>query len=148
MASGCAQRHPDATKSHFRRFVNPLWHREQAVIRLRRLQVEANHLQVGSEPGIHLSLDGYTASFSTRMAHIFLPDRVASFLLHDLTYEDIIYLLISIMCEWRPSLPDITFNLAGKNFTLILCEYTILHAFLFLSGFLQCFDEYFVVAPL
>lgn len=89
-----------------------------------RWQAEARYLTLGSEPGIRMPLDGYTASFSTGSAFILLPDRMALDILQDLQFEDIPFLPPSVACERRNEMPDLTFNLAGKNFTLTPYDYT------------------------
>lgn len=90
-----------------------------------RWQAEAKYLTLGSDPGIRLSLAGYTASFSTQFAYIFLPDQVAIDILEALEFEQIEFLPYSVTCDRVRFLPDITFNLAGKNFTLTPYDYTM-----------------------
>lgn len=87
-------------------------------------QAEAHYLALGDEPGVRMSLDGYTASFSTRSAFIFLPDYAAFALTRILGFEDIMMMPPSISCEQRAHLPDLTINLAGHNFTLTPYDYT------------------------
>lgn len=89
-----------------------------------RWQAEAEYLTLGSEPGIRKSLAGYTASFSTGSAFILLPDRLVMDIWQDLQFEDIMYLPPSVPCEQRGVMPDLTFSLAGKNFTLTPYDYT------------------------
>lgn len=89
-----------------------------------RWQAEARYLTLGSEPGIRMSLAGYTASFSTGSAFILLPNRLALDILQDLQFEDIPFLPPSVACERRNSMPDLIFNLAGQNFTLTPYDYT------------------------
>jgi saccharopepsin len=89
-----------------------------------RWQAEAGYLTLGSEPGIRMSLAGYTASFSTGSAFILLPDRLVSNLMRDLKFEEIMFMPPSVACDERDSMPNITFNLAGKNFTLTPYDYT------------------------
>ncbi len=90
-----------------------------------RWQAEANYLTLGSNPGIRLSLAGYTASFSTLSAYILLPNQLALDILKALEFEDIMFLPPSVACDRRRFMPDITFNLAGKNFTLTAYDYTM-----------------------
>lgn len=49
-----------------------------------RWQAEADYLTLGSEPGIRMSLAGYTASFSTGSAFMLLPDRLVMDIWQDL----------------------------------------------------------------
>lgn len=90
-----------------------------------RWQAQASYMTLGSEPGIRMSLAGYTASFSTGSAFIFLPDRLVLGLLQDLQFEEIMFMPPSVSCEKRAHMPDLTFNLAGKNFTLTPYDYTL-----------------------
>lgn len=87
-------------------------------------QAEASYLTLGSDPGIRMSLAGYTASFSTGLPFTYLPDRLVMDLLEDLQFEEIMFMPPSISCEQRDIMPDITLNLAGKNFTLTSYDYT------------------------
>ena len=89
-----------------------------------RWQAEAEYLTLGSEPGIRISLAGYTASFSTGSAFMLLPDRLVVGIWRDLQFEEIMYLPPSVPCEQRGVMPDLTFNLAGQNFTLTPYDYT------------------------
>lgn len=89
-----------------------------------RWQAEARYLTLGSEPGIRISLAGYTASFSTGSAFIFLPDRLVMDIWRDLQFEEIMFMPPSVACEQRDTMPDLAFNLAGKNFTLTPYDYT------------------------
>ena len=88
-------------------------------------QAEAGNLTLGSEPGIRMSLAGYTASFSTRSAFMFLPDQLVMRILQDLQFEEMMFLPPSVACEQLRIMPNITFNLAGKNFTLTPYDYTL-----------------------
>ena len=90
-----------------------------------RWQAEAGYLTVGSEPGIKMSLAGYTTSFSTKSAFMFLPRQLVISIWQDLGFEEIPFLIPSVACEYRLIMPDITFNLAGKNFTLTAYDYTL-----------------------
>ena len=90
-----------------------------------RWQAEAGYLTLGSEPGIRMSLAGYTASFSTGSAFMFLPDKLVMDIWRDLQFEEIVFLPPSVACEQRRFMPDITFNLAGKNFSLTPYDYTL-----------------------
>lgn len=88
-------------------------------------QAEAHYLTLGSEPGIRMSLAGYTASFSTISAFILLPDRLAWDILQDLQFKDHTFPMPpTVACERRNEMPDLTFNLAGQNFTLTPYDYT------------------------
>lgn len=87
-------------------------------------QAEAHYLTLGDEPGIRMSLAGYTASFSTRSAFLFLPDRMVVDIWQVLQFEEIMFLPPSVACEQRGIMPDFTFNLAGQNFTLTPYDYT------------------------
>ena len=89
-----------------------------------RWQAEAEYLTIGSEPGIRKSLANYTASFSTGSAFMLLPDRLVIDVWQDLQFEEIMYMPPSVPCERRDVMPSITFNLAGKNFTLTPYDYT------------------------
>lgn len=81
-------------------------------------------MTLGSDPGIRISLAGYTTSFSTRSAFILLPDVLVIGIWHTLQFEEIMSLPPSIECERRNLLPDLIYNLAGKNFTLGPYDYT------------------------
>lgn len=87
-------------------------------------QAEAHYLTIGSEPGIRMSLAGYTASFSTRSPYMLLPDDLVMDILQNLQFEDLMFLPPSVACEQRLVMPDIIFNLANKNFTLTPYDYT------------------------
>ena len=89
-----------------------------------RWQAAASYMTLGSDPGIRLSLAGYTASFSTRSAFMFLPDDLVFEIWRVLEFEDIMFLPPSVECDRRGSLPELTFNLAGRNFTLAPNDYT------------------------
>lgn len=89
-----------------------------------RWQAEAHYLKIGSDPGIRMSLAGYTASFSTGSAFILLPDRLVFDMWQDLQFEETMYLPPSVSCEKRAYMPDLTLNLAGKNFILTSYDYT------------------------
>ena len=89
-----------------------------------RWQAEANYIVIGSTPGVRLDLKGLTASFSTLTASIMLPDLLVYSLLRDLEFEEIMFMPPSVACERQAYLPDITFNLAGHNFTLTPYDYT------------------------
>lgn len=90
-----------------------------------RWQAEAGYLTLGSEPGIRMSLAGYTTSFSTLSAFMLLPDQLVMDIWKILLFEDMMFLPPSVACEQRRVMPDITFNLAGKNFTLTPYDYTL-----------------------
>lgn len=89
-----------------------------------RWQAEADYLTLGSKPGIRMSLAGYTASFSTGSAYILLPDHLVMDIWEDLEFEEMMFLPPSVACEQRIIMPVLTFNLAGKNFTLTPYDYT------------------------
>ena len=80
-----------------------------------RWQTKSDYLTLGSEPGVRMSLAGYTTSFSTMSAYIILPYPDAKDIWEDLLFEEIILMPPSVACEQRRVMPDITFNLAGKN---------------------------------
>lgn len=44
--------------------------------------------------------------------------------MQDLRFEESMFLLPWVACEQRSIMPDLTFNLAGKNFTLTPYDYT------------------------
>lgn len=89
-----------------------------------RWQAEANYLAVGSIPGIRTTLEGLTASFVTSSAYIMVPDLIVHCLLRDLEFEERMFMPPSVSCDRRASLPDLTFNLAGRNFTLTPYDWT------------------------
>ena len=89
-----------------------------------RWQAEANYLTLGNDPGLRISLDGFTASFSTGSAYILLPDCLVFDLWQDLEFEEIMYMPPSVSCDKLIYMPDIIFNLAGKNLTLTPHDYT------------------------
>ncbi len=102
----------------------PLTHQTSRYGLTGRWQAQANYIAIGSTPGIRLGLDGLTASFSTSSAYILLPDMLVWHLLRDLEFEDIPFMPYSVSCDKRALLPDITFNLAGHNFTLTPHDWT------------------------
>lgn len=77
-----------------------------------RWQAGADYLTLGSEPSIQMFLASYTSSFSTGSAFIFLPDRMV---------KDFMFMPLSVACEERP---NIVFNLAGRNFSLMPYDYS------------------------
>lgn len=89
-----------------------------------RWQTEAKYLTLGSDPGLRIPLAGYAASFSTGSAFIFLPDRIVSDIWRDLEFEELMYMPPSVSCDKLALMPDIIFNLAGRNFTLTPYDYT------------------------
>ncbi|KAL8725889.1 MAG: hypothetical protein Q9181_006249 [Wetmoreana brouardii] len=89
-----------------------------------RWQAEAHYMTLGSDPGIRISLAGYTASFSTKSTYMLLPDVLVMDIWHALQFEEMMFLPASIECDRRKLLPDLTFNLAGRNFTLGPNDYT------------------------
>ncbi|KAL8724761.1 MAG: hypothetical protein Q9181_006690 [Wetmoreana brouardii] len=89
-----------------------------------RWQAEAHYMTLGSDPGFRMSLAGYTASISTKSAYVLLPDVLVMDIWHALQFEEIMFLPASIECDRRRLLPDLTFNLAGRNFTLGPNDYT------------------------
>lgn len=72
-----------------------------------RWQTEARYLTLGSDPGIQISLDGYSASFSTGSAFILLPGPMALNILDQLQFEDPMFLPPSVPCERRKIMPDL-----------------------------------------
>ena len=103
----------------------PLTNKSGRYVLTGRWQAEANYLTLGSEPGIRMSLAGYTTSFSTTSALIFLPQKLVLDVLRILGFEEEKFLPPSIPCEQLRIMPDITFNLAGKNFSLTPYDYTL-----------------------
>jgi len=71
-----------------------------------------------------MSLAGYIVFFSIKIVFILLPNRLVSNIFRDLEFEDFIYLPPLVSCNKLVFILDIIFNLAGKNFTLILNNYT------------------------
>ncbi|KAL8706774.1 MAG: hypothetical protein Q9201_000200 [Fulgogasparrea decipioides] len=102
----------------------PLTNRTGGYALTGRWQAEAHYMTLGSDPGIRMSLAGYTASFSTWSAYMLLPDVLVLDIWHTLQFEEIMFLPPSIECYRRRLLPDLTFNLAGRNFTLGPNDYT------------------------
>lgn len=90
-----------------------------------RWQAEAHCLIVGSIPGIRISLAGLTASFGTSTAFMLLPDQLVVPILRALKFENHDVLPPSVSCERRATLTDLTFNLAGNNFTLTPWDWTL-----------------------
>lgn len=95
-----------------------------------RWQAEARYLTLDSESGIRMSLAGYTASFSTGFAYMWLPKQMARDILTKLDFENHNFLMPpSVLCTRRKDMPDLTFNLAGHNFTLTPYDYTFKYPF-------------------
>ena len=86
-------------------------------------QAEARTLFVGGKMDLKIPLSGYTAHFSTRSSFIFLPDSVVEGLMDLLQFEHLTW-PPSVDCGLRNAMPDLTFNLAGENFTLTPHDYT------------------------
>jgi len=90
-----------------------------------RWQTSAKSLSI--DPlGLYYSLENLTASFSTATAFMYLPDAMVVDLLDKLEFEWLPMMPPSLLCASREFLPDITFNLAGQNFTLTPYDYTLL----------------------
>lgn len=53
-----------------------------------------------------------------------LPDPIVSDIWRDLEFEELMYMPPSVSCDKLALMPDIIFNLAGKNFTLTPYDYT------------------------
>jgi len=85
----------------------------------------ADNLFVGSDPALHYVLNGLTVSFWTNSAYMCLPDMLVYDLIDSLGFEEMFTLPPSVNCDQRPYMPDITFNLEGKNFTLTPYDYTL-----------------------
>ena len=102
----------------------PLTNKSGRFLLTGRWQAEAEYMALGTKPGIRYSLEGYTAAFTTRSAFMLLPDEMVFDLWQTLEFEDFMFLPPSIQCDRRRLLPDLTFNLAGKNFTLTPYDYT------------------------
>ena len=103
----------------------PLTNRSGPYVLTGRWQAEANYLTLGGEPGIRMSLAGYTTSFSTTSALMFLPLNIVLDICQILGFEEETFLPPTVACEKLHVMPDITFNLAGKNFTLTPYDYTL-----------------------
>jgi saccharopepsin len=90
-----------------------------------RWQAEAEYFTIGADPGIRLSLAGRVASFGTSTAFMLMPDELVVPILEALEFELLPFLPPSVSCDKRAILPDLTFNLAGKNFTLTPYDWTL-----------------------
>ncbi|KAI9867981.1 MAG: Vacuolar protease A, partial [Pleopsidium flavum] len=87
-------------------------------------QVEAKSMRLGTDTGLVMSLEGYTATFSTGWAILGLPYEVAWNFITALDFEDITFMPPSVSCERRGEMPDISINLAGHDFVLTAYDYT------------------------
>ena len=88
-------------------------------------QVVAKSISLGYDSRLNMSLDGYTATFSTGWAALGLPWEVASNFITALDFdEDIMFMPASVACKRRAEMPDISINLAGHDFVLSAYDYT------------------------
>ena len=86
-------------------------------------QAETHALFIGGKMDLKKPLSGYTAHFSTRSSFIFLPGSVVEGLMDLLQFEHLTW-PPSVDCGLRNAMPDLTYNLAGQNFTLTSHDYT------------------------
>ena len=71
-----------------------------------------------------MSLEGYTATFSTGWTALGLPWEVAANFVTALDFENLLFMPPSVACERRAEMPDISINLAGHDFVLSAYDYT------------------------
>jgi saccharopepsin len=89
-------------------------------------QTGAGYMAVGDSPGMRYSFSDHIASFTMSSAWILLPDDMVWKLLQDLEFNfDEMFIPPFIRCQRRKTLPNITFNLGGQNFTLTPYDYTL-----------------------
>ncbi|KAI9762022.1 MAG: hypothetical protein M4579_000658 [Chaenotheca gracillima] len=105
-------------------------------------QVEAGSFSYGEDRhGASIDLRGYTAVFDTAFPFISLPGPIAERVMDLMGAEPIPFYLMSIPCERRDFIPDVTFNLAGHNFTMSPFEYTLP---VMVAGYgLRCLSTFF-----
>ena len=89
-----------------------------------RWQAEVEYLSLGNAPGTRMLSSGYTAAFGTRSVFIGLPRPIVDYFHRQLKFERYLNLSESVACGQLASMPDLTFNLGGENFTLAPDEYT------------------------
>lgn len=87
-------------------------------------QVEAKSISLGYDTRLNMSLEGYTATFSTGWAVLGLPWEVVSNFVAALDFENLMFMPPSVACERRAEMPDISINLAGHDFALSAFDYT------------------------
>lgn len=87
-------------------------------------QVEAKSITLGPDPRLSMSLEGYTATFSTGWAALGLPVEVVYNFQTALDFEEIMFMPASVDCARRAEMPDISINLAGHDFVLTAYDYT------------------------
>lgn len=91
-------------------------------------QTTASHLIVENgvlgEPGLRYELRNESATFTTAWPVIHVPWGVFQGLMTTLGFDDVVWLVPSVRCEKRDSMPDVTFNLAGQNITITAYDYT------------------------
>jgi hypothetical protein len=86
-------------------------------------QTEATYMELHGEGGFVANLDGIPTTFSTRLFPMMVPERIHRRLVEGLGLQDIEWFPPSLPCEFRKDMPNITFNLAGKNLTLTPFDY-------------------------
>ena len=87
-------------------------------------QVEASSITLGTDKGLSMSLEGYTATFTTGWAILGLPYEVVYKFVTALDFEEIMFMPPSVSCERRRNMPDISIELAGQDFVLTAYDYT------------------------
>lgn len=87
-------------------------------------QVEAKSISLGYDRRLNMSLEGYTATFSTGWTALGLPWEVAANFVTALDFENLLFMPPSVACERRAEMPDISINLAGHEFALSAFDYT------------------------
>lgn len=105
-----------------------------------RWQTDAHFVAIGSDPGIRLSLEDVTTSFTTAETFMSLPDPIVQELIEYLGFEEIFLLSPSVPCERRDIMPDVTLNLAGHNLTLSPYLYTF--EFPLEGGAVRCISNF------
>ncbi len=84
-----------------------------------RWQVDAKYLAVGPTPMDKFSLEGYTASFTTKWPYIYLPKQLAWDLIIGLGFEEWgMFIPASVDCGLRYSMSNVTINLGGHSLVL------------------------------
>ena len=90
-------------------------------------QTEANYVALGdsTDTDARKSLDGYTAAFSLTTQFIHLPDLIVLEFWNSLGFRDEMFVPPVVDCDQLGGMPDMTFNLAGQDFTLSPWDYTL-----------------------
>src|SRR5207244_913014 len=98
------------------------------LVRSSAWQTTASHLVVENgelgEPGLRFELNNESATFTTASPGIHVPWGVFQGLMTVLDFDDVVWLVPSVRCEKRDTMPNVTLNLGGQNITLTPYDYT------------------------